>query len=450
MAAVQHVQLHTYDALVNNIQRTIGIAVTPRDLAQPTSQLVEMLYIKFIHILFAFEFEEYLADLHHHPEPQFADAFVVKILVRYLKRIFVLTTGTSWVDGKIPVPFESVRISDITEPVAVRTKVILSALINMVNLRDGEVVLFTEATQLYFGEADRHKSSTERIEKLTTEITEQRLIADKRRKQLEDELKKKETKEQELAEVEKIRRRAKQEFKDVKRTYEEMLERQRELSQQLMEAERKNNDLKERLVRSPDRFRRELGDLADDAAEKREQVAMKDEKNRGLRAKVDKLQDIEKDLKSIEEHLMTLQIVLKERKEQLETVQSIKEGTERRKIEYRDMLANKESWEKKGEAARQRLTAYEIKIATERREIETKTGQAKEEYEQVTEERKRSDYRIDGDNARANELEKEISSIIAHAEREIHDTLGDYWRLRQQADEYMGIIAKRLHLQLPS
>ncbi|KAG8808291.1 kinetochore-associated Ndc80 complex subunit nuf2 [Serendipita sp. 399] len=433
MAAVQHVQLHTYDALVSNIQRTIGIAVTPRDLAQPTPQLVEMLYIKFIHILFAFEFEDYLADLHHHPEPQFADAFVVKILVRYLKRIFVLTTGTSWVDGKTPVPFESVRISDITEPVAVRTKVILSALINMVNLRDGEVVLFTEATQLYFGEADRHKTSTERIEKLTNEIDEQRAIADKRRRQLEDELKKKDTKEQELIEVEKLRRKAKQEYKDARRDCEAMLERLGEISQQLAEADRKNSELRERLVRSPDRFRRELGELADDAVEKKEQVLMRDEKNRALRAKVDKLQDIEKDLKSIEEHLLTLQNVIKERKEQLETVQSIKEGTERRRIEYKEMVANKESWEKKGEAARQRLVAYEIKMATERREIESKTTQAKEEYELVREERERSDHRIDGDNARASELDKEIANMVAQAEREIHETLGDYWRLRQQA-----------------
>lgn len=69
MAGLQHLQLYTYESLVSNIQRTINVTVTQRDLAQPTGHTVEMLYIKFIQAIYALDVDDYLLDLYNEPEP---------------------------------------------------------------------------------------------------------------------------------------------------------------------------------------------------------------------------------------------------------------------------------------------------------------------------------------------------------------------------------------------
>lgn len=38
------------------------------------------------------------------------------MVLRYLRNILRLASGISWIEGKTPVPFDVVRISDITEP----------------------------------------------------------------------------------------------------------------------------------------------------------------------------------------------------------------------------------------------------------------------------------------------------------------------------------------------
>lgn len=66
--ARQHLRLHSPDALAVDIQRTVGITVSPREIAQPTPYLVELLYVKYIQIIFALDFDDYLMDLHNQPE----------------------------------------------------------------------------------------------------------------------------------------------------------------------------------------------------------------------------------------------------------------------------------------------------------------------------------------------------------------------------------------------
>ena len=63
-----HLALYTYEALVANISGMIGVNVTQRDLAQPTANIVEHLYIKFIRAIFALDFEDYLQDLYELPD----------------------------------------------------------------------------------------------------------------------------------------------------------------------------------------------------------------------------------------------------------------------------------------------------------------------------------------------------------------------------------------------
>jgi hypothetical protein len=67
--ALRHLQLYSYEALVGNIQRTTGITVSQRELSQPTAGLVEVLYMKFIQIIFALDFEEYVSDLYQQCDP---------------------------------------------------------------------------------------------------------------------------------------------------------------------------------------------------------------------------------------------------------------------------------------------------------------------------------------------------------------------------------------------
>jgi hypothetical protein len=69
---------------------------------------------------------------------------------------------------------------------------------------------------------------------------------------------------------------------------------QQSLNDQVNESERRNNELRGRLVRSPDRVKTEIGNIGDEVAEKREVVQAAEEMNRNLQAKLDKLQQIER------------------------------------------------------------------------------------------------------------------------------------------------------------
>jgi len=121
---------------------------------------------------------------------QFADAFVLKMVLRYLRNILRLSSGISWIEGKTPVPFDVVRISDITEPSRyfqvfqgsyshqdidpTRTKVILSCLINIANLRDGELEFYAKLRQQLINQTDERRTSLEKIEMLTAEVQRER------------------------------------------------------------------------------------------------------------------------------------------------------------------------------------------------------------------------------------------------------------------------------------
>jgi len=69
---------------------------------------------------------------------------------------------------------------------------------------------------------------------------------------------------------------------------------QQSLNDQVNESERRSNELRSRLVRSPDRVKTEIGNIGDEVAEKREVVQAAEEMNRNLQAKLDKLQQIER------------------------------------------------------------------------------------------------------------------------------------------------------------
>ncbi|CCA72387.1 hypothetical protein PIIN_06321 [Serendipita indica DSM 11827] len=450
MAEHRHVQLYSYEELVSNIHRTVGVTVSQRDLAQPMAQLVELLYVKFLYIIFGFDFEDYTRNLHNEPDPQYADSFVVKVVLRHLKQIMRLTSETSWIEGKTPIPLENVRISDITEPTPARTKVILSTLINLVNLRDGEMDIFAEVLERFTAASNQRETSSKQIERLKAENEAAKAVIDQKNKALEEDLKKKEEREQELAEAERARKKTKQELKEIKNEMKQKIEQKENLANQVSDWERRNLDLQRRLVRSPDRVKNEILNMGDDVAQKREQVFSREEMNRAQRAKLDALQVIEKHMETLQDNLVTLQDIQQERNKQLSVVQSIRDQLEKQRIEYEDAMANKDSWEKKGETARQRITAYELKMAAERRDIELRTAEAKEEYERVTEERSQTDHRIDDDRAHAVEIQREIDTMIHEAEKMIQQTLNDYWRLTKQADEYMATIAKRLHFPLPT
>lgn len=269
MAEHRHVQLYSYEELVSNIHRTVGVTVSQRDLAQPMAQLVELLYVKFLYIIFGFDFEDYTRNLHNEPDPQYADSFVVKVVLRHLKQIMRLTSETSWIEGKTPIPLENVRISDITEPTPARTKVILSTLINLVNLRDGEMDIFAEVLERFTAASNQRETSSKQIERLKAENEAAKAVIDQKNKALEEDLKKKEEREQELAEAERARKKTKQELKEIKNEMKQKIEQKENLANQVSDWERRNLDLQRRLVRSPDRVKNEILNMGDDVAQKK-------------------------------------------------------------------------------------------------------------------------------------------------------------------------------------
>jgi len=225
---------------------------------------------------------------------------------------------------------------------------------------------------------------------------------------------------------------------------------QQSLNDQVNESERRNNELRGRLVRSPDRVKTEIGNIGDEVAEKREVVQAAEEMNRNLQAKLDKLQQIERDNATIKKHLEELEKVIDQRGEQLTLVQTINEDMEKHRIAYGEEMNNKATWEQKGVAAKERVEIFQSRISNERHDLATKTIEVNEEYERVTQERSRADHRIDEDNEMATEIEKEIAAMIAENDKAIKEALADHWRLVKQADEYIATIAKRLQLALPA
>jgi hypothetical protein len=55
-----------------------------------------------------------------------------------------------------------------------RTKVILSCLINIANLRDGELEFYAKVRQQLLNQTDERRTSLEKIEKLTSEVQRER------------------------------------------------------------------------------------------------------------------------------------------------------------------------------------------------------------------------------------------------------------------------------------
>ncbi|KIM28689.1 hypothetical protein M408DRAFT_16123 [Serendipita vermifera MAFF 305830] len=445
-----HLALYSYDALVSNIEKKTGIIVSQRDLAQPSGKIVEALYIQFIRAIFAMDFEDYLQDLYHLPEQQYAEGFVLKIVQRYLRNIMHLTSGTSWTEGKTPVFFDRVRISDITDPQPARTKVILSSLITFLNLHDGELDFYEEVVDRLKKLGRQRSSSIDTIEKLKEDIERQKAKAEKKRGVLEEEQKKKEEREQEIAETERARKKAKQELKEIKNQVTEKRTTLEEIRTKALEFETKKLDLSRKLVKSPERVRSEITDKTDEVQDKKEVVQSREEAARSLRGKLEMLQQIEKDCQLVRKHLQTLEEVLNDRGEQQALVGSIMEELEKQKIAYNAELADQETWEQRGEGAKERLASLEVRTANERQDLATKTAEANAEYTRATKEREQADTRIDGESRQALELEKEITIMIADHELAIREALGDYWRLMKQADEYIATIAKRLQLPLPT
>ncbi|PVG02842.1 hypothetical protein CPB86DRAFT_725248 [Serendipita vermifera] len=222
------------------------------------------------------------------------------------------------------------------------------------------------------------------------------------------------------------------------------------VNKQVSECERKNVDLQRRLVKSPERVKSNISDMGDEVVKKKGQVQALEDLNRAFRSKVDRLNDIIANNKAIKAHLVTIEDVLKEKGTQASLVHSMMEDIKKLKIDHKDELDKKDTWEKKGEAARDRIATFESRASNERKVLAEKTQEVNEEYERATRERSEGDHRFDEGKEMAMELEREIATMIADTERAIREALGDYWRMMKQADEYISVIAKRLQLPLPT
>lgn len=66
--------------------------------------------------------------------------------------------------------------SDNGYKAAMRTKVILSCLVNVVNLRDGELEFYTKVRQQLLKQTDERRETLEKIEKLTAEVQRERYV----------------------------------------------------------------------------------------------------------------------------------------------------------------------------------------------------------------------------------------------------------------------------------
>ncbi|TFK50121.1 hypothetical protein OE88DRAFT_1631818 [Heliocybe sulcata] len=203
-----------------------------------------------------------------------------------------------------------------------------------------------------------------------------------------------------------------------------------------------------RIVQSPERLKRSIASMRATAAEEKQTLASNEAKIRDLKNKISIIQGIDKDIRSCVEqlqdvqkkvnHLETTQKELSELREHLTKQRIAKSDLERKYERMRQQLANAE------EKLERTQHQAEEKRATSQRMIE----ELKLDYEKMAAERRENDKQMEELRAQADAIEEMKARHLKQSEAELAELLHEYWALRHETEVYMETLSNKLGMHV--
>ncbi|KAI0034709.1 Nuf2 family-domain-containing protein [Vararia minispora EC-137] len=418
-----------------------SITATPKLLTKPTEEFVTAVYLKCVEKVFGLTMEDLKDPIDAALEairPEHRELHTAGVTMNVLCYHF-----TRFADAaKIP----DFSTKDVVLPESKRTRLIFSAFINFVNFSEqhaDEISRIREEAEHAAKERERQVDDLGRIRGEIAGIQCQRARDEPRANVLRQE---NAAITAELIAMQELQTRVLAEIDALKSEKSSLLQRKESLSGDTALAADTVARTRSRVVKSPERLRRNIDTMGASQAEDKRTLTSQEVKVRDLQAKANALLAIEKGVRDCIEHV---QIVDKEMR-MLENAARERADTrgalEERRIERTELELKLERAQNQLSKAQEKLERAQRDLDERRRAGQETIERLQHEYEVMASERKDNEMQVEELRQQANEIERKIADHLKAGSSELDELLSEYYAVQRENEIYMETLAYKLGL----
>lgn len=205
-----------------------------------------------------------------------------------------------------------------------------------------------------------------------------------------------------------------------------------------------------RIVQSPERIKRTISVMSSTAIEEKKIVVMNETKARDLQTKMNALINIEKDLRGCLEQLQTIEKESHSLSSCKKELSDLRDHLDVKKIEENELKLRQERVAKQYLNAQDKLERAQRHADDKKMASQRTLERLQREYDEMVMERRDNDKQVEELKEEAHEVDKKMNEHLRICEEELSELLGEYWRLRHEADVYMETLANKLNMRVIS
>ncbi|KZT29875.1 hypothetical protein NEOLEDRAFT_1238609 [Neolentinus lepideus HHB14362 ss-1] len=420
-----------------------NLSVSHEQLMKPSSDFVMTVYTACVQQVTGITQETLMAPANRSIagiNSQYADLYA-----QSLAQNFLLYHITRFATAARVGDFNS---RDVYFPEPERTRVILSAFINLVKFHEQCASTIEEVRRK---DADLESEREMAIQRLADMVSELDVIKAKR---AQDEPRCEELRKEQVAIAAKLVG-YKDVYTDICKQIEKLktekatvLQRRDALNKEISVVVESISHKRSRIVQSPERLKRSIASMRSTAAEEKQTLAANEAKIRDLKSKINIIQNIDKDIRSCVEQLQDVQKEVSK----LETSQ--KELSELREHLTKQKIA-KSDFDRRHERLKQQLANAEEKLVRAQHQAEEKRATSQRtiedlqrDYEKMAAERRDNDKQMEELRAQADVIEEMKIRHLKQSEAELAELLHEYWALRHETEVYMETLSNKLGMHV--
>ncbi|KAF9001985.1 Nuf2 family-domain-containing protein [Cyathus striatus] len=409
-----------------------GLSVSQEQLVRPTSDFVEGIYCACLQQITGLSSEMLRDPLEDVISASTADdkelytaALTSNILLYHLARV----AKAARVDD--------FNAKDLHAPERERTLVVLSAFINFIRFTEQYCNAFVNELR------ERSQALIAEREHVTEQLSQlQRAIHEIKAKMAEDEPKCEELRKvndamfAKLIFTKDIQQSAVHEVENLKEEKNTLIKRKELINDEITSISDAISRTRSRIVQSPERIKRTITTMSVTAIEDKKMLALQEAKTRDLQAKINTLLNVEKDVRGCVEQLQTIEKEVRSLQDIQKDLSELKDHLDEKNIERSELQLRYERVEKQLANAYDKLERAQKHAEDKKLGSQRTIERLQREYDEMVVERRDNDRQVEELRAEANAVEAKMSEHLKKNEGELNELLAEYWRLRHETGKY--------------
>ncbi|KAI0317353.1 Nuf2 family-domain-containing protein [Amylostereum chailletii] len=339
-------------------------------------------------------------------------------------------------------------IKDLMLPEPKRTRLIISAFVNLFNFTEQNNAFITSLREKSSALIEERDAAAEELARLKRQLAQRREERARDEPMIEELRRENADITATLIATKDIQTHLLKAIDELKAEKSAVLQTKEGLSAEISLAAEAVNRTRDRIVQSPDRVRRTIASMGQSVNEDKRVLASHEAKLREFTAKINALVAIEKDVRACVEQLQSIEKEVLSLEASQKELADVKEQLEQKTVERAELQSMHERTQKQLENAESRLTRTKRQIEEKRQASQQALDALRAEYEDMALERKDNDKQVEEVRRKVDGIKRKTAEHLKKNETELNALLAEYWRLRIDTEVYMETLANKLHMQV--